>query len=73
MYKCDKSKIKRHDTKNTNNKRRSKIKIKHCIIRAVEAIYIIRQCKLSNRRGNKTEVIGLARPIWDGCQGWMSP
>ena len=32
---------KRYDTKKTRNKRRSKIKIKHWIIRAVEAIYSI--------------------------------
>ena len=60
------SNTKRHDTKRTRNKLRSKIKIKHWIIRAVEEIYSIRQCKLSNRRGNKTEGLGLARPIWDG-------
>ena len=50
--------------KKTRNKRRSIIKIKHSIIPAVEAIYCIRQCKLSNRIGNKTEGLGLARPIW---------
>ena len=52
--------------KKTRNIRRSKIKIKHWIIRSVETIYSIPQCKLSNRRGNKTEYLGLARPIWDG-------
>ena len=66
IYKCDNSKTKRHDTKKTINKLRSKIKIKHWIIRAVEAIYSIRQCRLSNRRGNKTEGLGFARPLWDG-------
>ena len=34
---------KRHDTKKARNTRRSKIIIKHWIIRAVEAIYNIRQ------------------------------
>ena len=37
--------VRKNDTiqKKTRNKRRSKIKIKHWIIRAVEAIYCIRQ------------------------------
>ena len=36
IYKCDNGKTKRRDTKKTRNKRRSKIKIKHCIIRGAD-------------------------------------